>query len=329
MAASEKFCLSFARALRELPQATAEEARAMLSPETLGLMVVMTGAWAGTQGIPVVGQAVDATLLTLGVILLTAQSAALTDSLWQYANRTASARSHADLDAAARYLARAISTVGINIVAFALTRRTLSNKGPSGPVGPPHGGLVPVQGPSTVPAFVGTPRPSAQAPALAMASSAPPPPRMEPGQGNPLKNVDPKAFAEWIQHSQKRPTRKTPAAYNYQQRHAGPEEVLVQGGGEQVWADGPRVDKARLVEAKFVDAPEKSPFIPDSKCDAKIRRWIHQELTEEFRRYAAVIADPRTPAVALEVVTNDARAAAFFESLLRSSGIPGEVLVRP
>lgn len=121
----------------------------------------------------------------------------------------------------------------------------------------------------------------------------------------------------------------TPEAYRYQQRHAGPEEILVRGGGEQVWADGPRMRNARLVETKFVDAPERSPFIPDSKCDPKIRQWIQQELVEEFRRYAAVIADPQTPAVALEVVTNDARAAAFFESLLRSFGIPGEVLIRP
>jgi len=85
MASSEKFCLSFARALHELPRASAEEARALLSPESLALslalMVAMTGTWVGTQGIPVVRQAVDATLLTLGVILLTAQSAALADAL--------------------------------------------------------------------------------------------------------------------------------------------------------------------------------------------------------------------------------------------------------
>jgi hypothetical protein len=296
----------------------------------MALMVGMTGAWVGTQGIPVVGQAVDATVLTLGVVLLTAQSAALTDALWQYANLTTNARSHAELDAAARYLSRAISTVGINIVAFVLTKRAIGKKGPPGSVGPPYGQLVTAQGgPSISPAAVGTQRLSAPAPALAMASSAPPPPRMESRQGKPSKSVDPKAFAEWLQRFQKRAARKTPEAYGYQQKHAGPEEILVRGGGEQVWADGPRMDKARLVEAKFVDAPEKSPFIPDSKCDPKIRRWILQELVEEFRRYAAVIADPRTPAVALEVVTNDARAASFFESLLHSLNIPGEVIIKP
>lgn len=50
---------------------------------------------------------------------------------------------------------------------------------------------------------------------------------------------------------------------------------------------------------------------------------------EEFRRYAAIIAAPDTPVVALEVITNDVRAVPFLESLLRSWGIPGEVLVRP
>jgi hypothetical protein len=46
-------------------------------------------------------------------------------------------------------------------------------------------------------------------------------------------------------------------------------------------------------------------------------------------RYAAVIKDPDTPVMGLEVIVNDGRAVPFFEALLRQFGIPGEVVVRP
>ena len=324
MVASEKFCRSFARALHKLPETTTDEFRALLSPENIALMSAMTATWAGTQGIPVVGQAVDAAVLALGIILLTAQSAALADAVWRYADQTSTARSHAELDAAANHLSRAISTAGINIVAFILTKKTLG-KGRPGPLRPSPG-LVTAQGSVVSPLAVEVP-PSALAPALMMGNAAPP---SKPAslQERPAKNPDGAAFEQWIQQAPRRPTRSAPEAYRYQQKQAGPEEVQVTGGGEQIWADGSRPDTARLVEVKFIEAPDKSPFIPGSKCNENVRRWVHQELHEEFRRYAAVIMDPRTPAVALEVVTNDARAVPLFESLLRSFNIPGEVLVR-
>lgn len=73
MEASEKFCRSFSRALHQLPAATAQEASVMFSPENLALMTTMMAAWIGSQGVPIVGQVVDAALLSLGVILLAAQ----------------------------------------------------------------------------------------------------------------------------------------------------------------------------------------------------------------------------------------------------------------
>lgn len=46
---AEKFCRSFARALHKLPQSAADEARALLSPESLVLMTAMTAAWVGAN----------------------------------------------------------------------------------------------------------------------------------------------------------------------------------------------------------------------------------------------------------------------------------------
>jgi hypothetical protein len=327
MASSEKLCRSFVRALHRLPQATADEARAFLTPENLTLMAGMTAAWLGTQGIPVVGQVVDAALLALGVTLLAAQSAALIDSLWRYADRASTAYSHADLDAAADHLAKAIATAGLNVVAFIFTKQAVGNLGPP-PRGMPQLRPATARGSSAPARAIETGAPSTLAPALAM-TGAPPPSRLEPGASGSRKTPDLEAFERWIQRSPRRPVRGTQDAYRYQQTHAGPEEVLAQGGGKQVWADGPRMDKARLVEAKYVETPEKSPFIDGSKCNEKVRLRIRQEVTAEFQRYAAVIADPATPVVALEVIVNDARAAPFFETLLQALKIPGEVLVKP
>jgi hypothetical protein len=61
----------------------------------------------------------------------------------------------------------------------------------------------------------------------------------------------------------------------------------------------------------------------------RIRRLVQKDVIEEFRRYAAVINGPTTPAVGLEVVVNDSRAILFFQALLRQFNPPGEVIVRP
>jgi hypothetical protein len=127
----------------------------------------------------------------------------------------------------------------------------------------------------------------------------------------------------------RRPVPGNREAYQYQRKHAGPEEVLASGGETQVWADGVRMDSARLVEVKHIGAADSSPFVPGSKCDDYVRTMIQEEVAEEFSRYAAIIKDPRTPAVALEVVLNESRAVPFFEALLQRFGIPGKVLVRP
>ncbi|WP_224244670.1 restriction endonuclease fold toxin-2 domain-containing protein [Hyalangium gracile] len=320
MEASEKLCRSFARALVQLPAATAKEASALLAPENLALMTSMLVAWMGTQGIPIVGQAVDAALLSLGVVMLAVQSAELAQALWQYANKARSARSHEELDDAGAHLARAIAIGGINIVALILTRRAARGI-PSGPPGPSPR-LATAQGPQARVAL------KAEPPSVAtMMSSNPRPPRTF--AGHTLKRVNLEAFARWVRQAPRRPAQNSPEAYRYQQKHAGPEEILLEGGGEKIWADGLRMDTARIVEVKFIAAPEKSPFIENSQCNARVRAVIQEEVTGEFRRYAAIIADTSTPAVGLQVILNDARAVPFFERLLRTLGIPGEVLIQP
>jgi hypothetical protein len=115
----------------------------------------------------------------------------------------------------------------------------------------------------------------------------------------------------------------------YQVAHAGEQEVLVRGGGEEVWAEGARMDDAHLLEVKHVEKPDSSPFIAGSKCEEPIRSMIREKERIQLKRYAAVIQDPGTPAVGLEIIVNDARAAPFFELLMHELGIPGRVIVLP
>lgn len=326
MAESEKLCRSFAVALAEVPQAVSEEVRAMLTPQSLAAMMTLSAAWMGAQGIPVVGQTVDAVLLVLGVALLSAQAADLTNALWAYVNLTISARSHTDLEAASAHLSRAIALVGVNAVVFILTKDAAGTIRP----GPPTPRLAPA------PVVVGRPLPTPASPsrtspvaipAFAAMGTRPEVHREFPATG-PGKVPDPEAFGAWIRQTKRRRVQQTKSdASRFQLEHTGEEEFLIKGGGKEVWADGHRSSEAYLLEVKHVEKPEISPFIPGSSCSDAVRNLIRDKELDQFSRYAAVLKDPTTPAVGLEVILNDARAIPFFESLMKGLGIPGRIVI--
>lgn len=187
MQSGEKFCRSLARALNQLPEVTAKEASALLTPENIVIMTAMMAAWMGTQGIPVAGQAVDAALLSLGVILIAAQSVELTQEIWKYANKTRDARSHEELDSAAGHLARAVAIAGVNVIAFILSKRAIRGGGPDSSGYSP--GLVTANGPRGASAVAEGARPAAAAHMV----NAPRSPRALPAR--PLKSVNLEAFA--------------------------------------------------------------------------------------------------------------------------------------
>jgi len=147
--------------------------------------------------------------------------------------------------------------------------------------------------------------------------------------GLPPKPVDPKAFEDWIKRAPKKRTPTTSPEYKYEVRKTGPTNITVSGGGVQIAADGARVTDAHLLEAKYVGDPIRSPFVKGSKCPEVIRQKVLKDVTEQFRRYAAVIHDPRTPVVGLEVIVNDARVVPYFEQMMKQLGIPGQVVVSP
>ncbi|PTL81804.1 restriction endonuclease fold toxin-2 domain-containing protein [Vitiosangium sp. GDMCC 1.1324] len=329
MESQEKLCRSFARALAALPATMTDDARVLLTPENLALMGTLTTAWLGSQGVPVVGEVVDAALLVLGVSLLAGQAEELVHFLWTYANLAMTARSTVELDTAATSLARALSLVGINVVAFILTKKAMA-KAPRGPPSPPREFALPQGGVAAATAMEwASPSASDMVPAVLMAGGAGSGRKPPEQERRPAKKPDPAAFEKWIRQAERKPAIEMPEpAAGFQKRHAGAEEILVEGGGKQIWADGARASDAHLLETKYIEKPGTSPFIEGSACDADIRQIIRTKEVKEFTRYAAVILDPVTPAVGLEVIVNDARALPYFQALMRELGIPGRVVLK-
>ncbi|HYO55623.1 HNH endonuclease [Archangium sp.] len=128
------------------------EVLALLTPENLAAMGTLTSVWMGSQGVPGVGQAVDAALLTIGVVLTAAQAADLSRALWEYAKKSHGAQKKDDLEAAADHLAHAIALAGVNVVTLILTKKVAGRVERSPPAGPPPRPATP---PGTPPA--GTP----------------------------------------------------------------------------------------------------------------------------------------------------------------------------
>ena len=83
-----------------------------------------------------------------------------------------------------------------------------------------------------------------------------------------------------------------------------------------------------LLEAKFIDKPERSPFISGSQIPDFMRQRIIVRVEDEFSRYGAVINDPNTPVRGLEVITNEPRAVPLFLELLNRFNVPGRVALR-
>jgi RHS repeat-associated protein len=127
------------------------------------------------------------------------------------------------------------------------------------------------------------------------------------------------------------PQKKTPTTTpndRYEVAQTGEQNYLVSGGGEKIWADGLDSASTSVLEAKFIADPARSPFVAGSSVPEFIRTKIVAEVTDEFRRYGAVVADPSNPLTQVQVIVNDAAAAPFFADLMRRLEIPGHVVVR-
>lgn len=121
------------------------------------------------------------------------------------------------------------------------------------------------------------------------------------------------------------------AWHDFQVTVCGPQETRIVVNGVSVEADGIVAEQGLLRDAKYTERLDRSPFIdvtPHPIPDF-IREGILERIEDELARYAAIIRDPTTPVVGLEIVTNTPLTVPFWERMLRQQGIPGRVTVRP
>jgi len=158
-----------------------------------------------------------------------------------------------------------------------------------------------------------------------------------PEQSTAIEQTDDEAFAQlekereienWLSNFSKRSAQDHNSHYEFQIKQCGEQEIKVQGGDEEIWADGVDLEKGELLEAKYIKNPADSPYISTSKCPDFIRKKAIREVENEFRRYEAVIHDPATPVHSLQVIVNIEEAIPFFTDLLNKFNIPGSVVVK-
>ena len=133
--------------------------------------------------------------------------------------------------------------------------------------------------------------------------------------------------AGWFASLEVRSTPRNTPQDHYEIKHAGDKNYRIEGGGEKFWADGIE-GKTVVLEAKKIVTPERSPFIPTSKIDARFRELINAKVRDEFRRLGIIMLDEGNPLTSVRIIISDAQAKPFFESLLRDYHLPGEVIVK-
>lgn len=133
-------------------------------------------------------------------------------------------------------------------------------------------------------------------------------------------------YAEWLASLETRDTPRNTPQDLYEITHTGEKNYRLTGGGEKFWADGIEA-KTIVLEAKKIVTPERSPFIPTSKLDERLREMINAKVRDEFRRLAFIMLDEANPLTSVRVIVSDAQAKPFFESLAGRSdrqGLGGE-----
>jgi hypothetical protein len=136
--------------------------------------------------------------------------------------------------------------------------------------------------------------------------------------GKPPPNVD-----EFVGTLPRKPTPTKTPANQYEIRHTGPYNYTVSGGGATFDIDGYR--GSAILEAKHVDKPSASPYVPGSSCSYKVRTKILDDARDELRRVRTIIESGSTPFSSIEVITNSPEAKKVFEAMLKEMNVSGTV----
>lgn len=123
MGPSEKIEAALRRSLPMMPAEARDQIQAMLSPESLAIIVGTLIVWAGSHFFGI-GEIVDIILLVAGFALLGLSAYSGAKELSHFATAAINARTEADLDRAARHFAAAVNIIGISVITALLLRRS-------------------------------------------------------------------------------------------------------------------------------------------------------------------------------------------------------------
>ncbi|HXI59122.1 MAG TPA: hypothetical protein VNO55_23810, partial [Polyangia bacterium] len=142
MTLEAKFTDVIRRSEKYLSSELWQQVKLLLSPESIALMVTVTGLWAISHFFGV-GEIADAVLIVAGVATLGVSAVQLGREIMAFGLGTRSAQNDADLEEAAKHFAKAVVLGGVTIVSalFLKTRpKTFNEPYFKGPVSIPSGG---------------------------------------------------------------------------------------------------------------------------------------------------------------------------------------------
>ena len=132
---------------------------------------------------------------------------------------------------------------------------------------------------------------------------------------------------EFVKKSPRKATPTRTPADAYEIKHTGPYNYELSGGGVTYEIDGYR--GSTILEAKYVDKPSSSPYVPGSTCPEKVRASILTDTRNRLNKAATIIKSGSTPFKSVEIITNTPGSKALFEKMLREIGLPGTVRLAP
>lgn len=142
------------------------------------------------------------------------------------------------------------------------------------------------------------------------------------------KACDPQRVMQWMAQFQPRPLAANANWQRYQIRVAGPNEYPVVHNGISITADGIRTSDCSFLESKYVSNPRYSAYVPGTIHGREdYVAGVHSQTLDLISRYSAIVNDPSSPIVRLEIITNHDEARPFFAHLL--GGTPGAVVIIP
>ncbi|MBV8715075.1 MAG: hypothetical protein JO020_31470 [Chloroflexi bacterium] len=324
-------------AMSNLPADVAQRLEAMLSPGNLAALAAVVAIWAGAQFFGV-GEVADVVVAVVGFFALGTDAITVGKDLGEFAVGVMNAHNADDLNNAGQKFADAVAIGGIDSVLALLFHKASESM----PERDPVMGSTDLVTPDGI--VVTVPTASIPKDPVLTMSEVPISPNNvvsdaveqeilteDPALANDpaalMKNVDAEV-QQWVDGLPSRPTPTSGPANQFEIKYTGPNNITAFGGGSKFNMDGVGGGN-QILEAKFINKPGQSPYIPDSNIDPEFRPVITAKTESEFQRMAAIVNDPNTPVTGVIVITNDARAVGYFEQLMLKYGIIGKVVVAP